>query len=92
MAPSVIPGNLPVVFSLTRYRGSAWWINIIPPLSWQGFALGTPTEINNCMEGSRKDASLFVLALLGSSFLGIQKDMGRRAQGTDMSAHQNSEQ
>jgi len=25
MAPSGIPGDLPDVFSLTKYRGSAWW-------------------------------------------------------------------
>jgi len=26
-------------------------------------------------------------SVMGGSFLGIQKDMGRRAQGTDMSVH-----
>jgi len=25
MAPSGIPGDLPVVFSLDKYRGSVWW-------------------------------------------------------------------
>jgi len=38
------------------------------------------------LEGSTKGASLFAGALLegGSSFLGIWKDTGRRAQGTDI--------
>jgi hypothetical protein len=29
-APSVIPCDLPEVFSLTEYRGSAWWIVYFP--------------------------------------------------------------
>ena len=45
-APSGILGVLPVVFSLTKYRGSAWWINIIPLLLWEGSTLETPTDIN----------------------------------------------
>jgi len=39
------------------------------------------------LEGSGKGASFFAGALLGGSCLGIRKDMGRRAQGTDMSVH-----
>jgi len=30
MAPSGIPGDLPDVFSLTNYRGSAWWTAYFP--------------------------------------------------------------
>ena len=30
MAPSGIPGDLPDVFSLTKYRGSAWWTGCFP--------------------------------------------------------------
>jgi hypothetical protein len=40
------------------------------------------------LEGSGNGASLFVGALLGCSCLGIQKDMGRRAQGTDITLHE----
>ena len=29
-APSGIPGDLPVVFSLAKYRGSAWWTKYFP--------------------------------------------------------------
>ena len=29
-APSGIPGDLPDVFSLTKYRGSAWWAGYFP--------------------------------------------------------------
>jgi hypothetical protein len=36
------------------------------------------------MEGSGKGASFYAGALLGGSILGIQKDMGRRAQEMDM--------
>jgi len=36
------------------------------------------------LEGSRNGAYLFAGALLGGSFLGTQKDMGRRAQGMDI--------
>jgi len=36
------------------------------------------------LQGSGKGASLFTGALLGGSFLGTRKDMGRRAQGTDI--------
>jgi hypothetical protein len=39
------------------------------------------------MDGSRKGPSFFVRALFGGSFLGIQKDIGRRAQRMDMSVH-----
>jgi hypothetical protein len=44
------------------------------------------------MEGSRKGAPLSAGAQLGESrggalFLGIQKDMGRRAQGMDITLH-----
>jgi len=38
------------------------------------------------MEGSGKGASFYAGTLLQGSFLGIQ-DMGRRAQGMDMSVH-----
>jgi len=30
MAPSGIPGDLPDVLSLTKYRGSAWWTGYFP--------------------------------------------------------------
>jgi len=39
------------------------------------------------LEGSRKGASLFAGALLGGSSLGTWKDMGRRAQRTDITLH-----
>jgi hypothetical protein len=39
------------------------------------------------LEGSGKGASLFVGALLGGFFLGIWKDMGRKAQGTGITLH-----
>jgi hypothetical protein len=39
------------------------------------------------MEGSGKGASFFVRALFGGSLLGIQKDIGRRAQTMDMFIH-----
>jgi len=29
-APSGIPGDLPAVFSLAKYRGSAWWTKYFP--------------------------------------------------------------
>ena len=29
-APSGIPGDLPVVFTLAKYRGSAWWNKYFP--------------------------------------------------------------
>ena len=29
-SPSGIPGDLPVVFSLAKYRGSAWWAKYFP--------------------------------------------------------------
>ena len=86
-APSGIPGDIPVVFSHTKYRGSAWWINIIPLLLWEGSTLGTPTDINKQgMEGSRKGASFYAGALLGGFILRIQKDRGWD-QGTDISVH-----
>jgi hypothetical protein len=46
--------------------------------------LGSPMTENfkRQLEGSRNGASLFAGALLGGSFLGIWKDMGRKAQGT----------
>jgi hypothetical protein len=46
MAPSGILGDLPVVFSLIKYGGSAWWISIIPLLSWEGSTMVTLTDIN----------------------------------------------
>jgi hypothetical protein len=51
--------------------------------------LGSPLTGNfkRKLEGSGKGASFFAGALLGGSFQGIWKDMGRRAQGTDMSIH-----
>jgi hypothetical protein len=46
-APSGIPGDLPVVFSVTKYRDSVWWTNVLSPLFlWEGSALGIPTDIN----------------------------------------------
>jgi hypothetical protein len=36
------------------------------------------------LEDAGKGASLFAGALLGGSFLGIRKDMGRRTQGKDI--------
>jgi len=30
MAPAGIPGDLPLVFSLDKYRGSAWWTIYFP--------------------------------------------------------------
>jgi hypothetical protein len=46
-APSGIPGDLPVAFSVTKYRGSVWWTNVPPPpFLWEDSALGIPTDIN----------------------------------------------
>jgi len=39
------------------------------------------------LEGSGVGASLSAGALLGEPFLGIQKDMGRRALGMDITLH-----
>jgi hypothetical protein len=39
------------------------------------------------MEGSETGASFLVGALLGGSLLGIQKDIGERAQRMDMYVH-----
>jgi hypothetical protein len=39
------------------------------------------------MEGSGTGTSFLVEAPLGSSLLGIQKDIGRRVQRMDMSVH-----
>jgi len=39
------------------------------------------------LEGSGKEASLVAGAQLGGSFLGIRKDMGRRAQTMDITGN-----
>jgi len=70
-------GDLPVVFSLTKYSGSAWWINIILLLPWVGSTLGTPTDIctdtyryivNKQMNGGLRKGDIF---LCGSSVRGL---------------------
>ena len=52
-------------------------------------ARSVPGNFKRYLEGSRKGASLSVGALLrepggGAPFMGIWKDMGKRAEGTDI--------
>jgi len=57
-APSGIPGNLPVVCSLAKHRGSAWWTKYFP--RFYGIKIGNNSESK---EGStigdfRKDSEI----------------------------------
>ena len=56
-APSGIPGDLPVVFSFAKYRGSAWWTIYFPWSCGIKIESKLDSKESSTIEDSSKDST-----------------------------------